>query len=172
MTVTLYAGSFDPPTLGHMDIITRAARVSSQLIVGIGHNPNKRPFLPVDTRVQLLRDEIAAQQLMTNTHARVEVEVFTTATVAFARERGVTALIRGLRGVGDLDRERGLAEVNRVNGFDTLIFSQLVSIVISRRNWYEKLSLPISASISWSRQWWQTYSGSFLLTRMPLLKRT
>jgi pantetheine-phosphate adenylyltransferase len=115
VTVALYAGSFDPPTLGHLDIIARAAKVSSKLMIGVGVNPHKKAFLPAETRMELLRAECRGMGL-----DNTEVVAFEGATVRFAKERGINTLVRGLRGSGDLDRERGLAEINRTNGFDTL----------------------------------------------------
>jgi pantetheine-phosphate adenylyltransferase len=111
----LYAGSFDPPTLGHIDIITRAAEASERLVVGVGVNPAKRAFQEIDERLDLIRAECADAGL-----ANVTVEAFSGATVDFAREHDIHLLVRGLRGFADLDRERGLAELNRANGFETV----------------------------------------------------
>ena len=80
MTTALYAGSFDPPTLGHLDIIKRSAQVCDEVIVGIGYNPNKKPFLALETRIALLQDEAKDNGL-----DNVRVEAFTGATVEYAR---------------------------------------------------------------------------------------
>jgi pantetheine-phosphate adenylyltransferase len=109
----LYAGSFDPPTLGHLDIIRRAARVCDTLIVGIGRNPEKQAVFSVEQRVRLLRLECADI-------VNIQVEVISGATVDFARQQQVTVLIRGLRTYIDLVHERAMAEVNRANGFESL----------------------------------------------------
>jgi len=111
----LYAGSFDPPTLGHIDIIIRAAEASERLVVGVGRNPAKRPFLGVEERIDLITAECEERSL-----DNVTVEAFDGATVDFARSHDIQLLVRGLRGFADLDRERGLAEINRVNGFETV----------------------------------------------------
>jgi len=111
----LYAGSFDPPTLGHVDIIARAAASSERLVVGVGINPAKRAFLPTEERCDLIRAECKDAGL-----ANVSVEAFSGATVDFARHHDIHLLVRGLRGFADLDRERGLAEINRANGFETV----------------------------------------------------
>lgn len=115
MIAALYAGSFDPPTLGHIDIILRAADACERLVVGVGRNPAKRPFIDVDERIELIRAECTDQGL-----SNVTVESFDGATVDFARQHDIHLLVRGLRGFADLERERGLAEINRVNGFETM----------------------------------------------------
>jgi len=136
MIAALYAGSFDPPTLGHLDIIHRAAEASERLVVGVGLNPNKKPFLPAEVRVELIVAEVKDMGL-----DNVTVKGFSGATVDFAREYDIHLLVRGLRGFADLDRERGLAEINSANGFETVfmlarsshthISSQLVREVIA-----------------------------------------
>ena len=115
MIAALYAGSFDPPTLGHIDIITRAAEASERLVVGVGVNPAKKGFLPTEDRCELIRSECADAGL-----DNVAIEAFSGATVDFARKHDIHLLVRGLRGFADLDRERGLAEINRANGFETV----------------------------------------------------
>lgn len=110
----LYAGSFDPPTLGHMDIIERAAAICDRLIVGVGANPGKPPFLSAEIRCDLVKGDCKERGL-----DNVEVVAFQGATVELARERNVDVLYRGMRGSIDVDRERGLAAVNRGNGVDT-----------------------------------------------------
>ena len=137
MKSALYAGSFDPLTLGHLDVIIRAARQCDRLVVGIGVNPNKKKaFLPVEERVALIKADCADRGI-----DNVTVESFTGATVDFAKSHDITTLIRGLRNDQDLDRERGLAEINGANGFETVfllarskhshISSQLVREVIT-----------------------------------------
>jgi pantetheine-phosphate adenylyltransferase len=113
--IALYAGSFDPPHLGHIELVRRAAAVSTRLIVGVAVNPAKTPFLPAEVRVALLRAACADLPQLT-------VETYAGATVAFARARGVQVLIRGLRTAVDAEFERGLAAVNRqAGGIETLL---------------------------------------------------
>lgn len=109
----LYAGSFDPPHLGHIDIIRRAARVCDHLVVGIAGNPEKKPYLPAMARAEVIHAECAAL-------ANVDVVQYTGATVAWARANGMQALVRGLRTASDLENEAPMAAVNRANGFETL----------------------------------------------------
>lgn len=109
----LYAGSFDPPHLGHIDVIKRAARVCDQLVVAVAGNPEKKPFLPAMARTEILRAECSALR-------NVEIVQYSGATVHWARSNGVQALVRGLRSATDLENEAPLATVNRINGFETI----------------------------------------------------
>jgi pantetheine-phosphate adenylyltransferase len=120
----LYPGSFDPPHLGHLDLIRRAARLCDDLIIGVAENPDKRPFLSAERRVLLLQAECAALRA-------VRVVSYRGATTAFAAAQGCAVLIRGVRGAHDLEAEQAMAEVNRSNGLDTLLLpssSQLIHI--------------------------------------------
>lgn len=147
-TAGLFAGSFDPPTLGHRDIIVRAAALCTPLWIGIGRNPHKRPMLTIDTRLELLRAECAAGGLAAE---QVRVAAFDGATVHFARAQGLRVLIRGLRGSGDLNAERGMAEVNRMNGLDTVfLLAQSAHSHLSSQLVREaaKVGLPLDGLVS------------------------
>lgn len=109
----LYPGSFDPPHLGHLDLIRRAAAQVDHLVVGVALNPDKRPLLSAEQRIALLTT--LARELK-----NVSAIAYAGATVAFAKAQGCTVLIRGLRNAADLDAEFGMAQVNRANGLDTL----------------------------------------------------
>lgn len=111
--IALYPGSFDPPHLGHLDVIRRAAALVQRLVVAVAANPDKRVFLPVERRVALLTGLCADL-------GNVTIATFTDATVHFARRQGCDALVRGLRSGADLDHERPMAIINRANGFDSL----------------------------------------------------
>lgn len=111
--IALYPGSFDPPHLGHLDIIRRAASMVQRLVVAVATNPDKRPFLPAERRVALLTALCADCP-------QVTVTSFGDATVHAARRLGCDALVRGLRSGADLDHERPMAIINKANGFDTL----------------------------------------------------
>ena len=103
--IGVYIGSFDPPTLGHLDIVRRAARLVDRLIIGVGSNSAKTGLFDTDERVALLRDETAGI-------AKVEVCAFDGLAVDFAREVGAQVIVRGLRGGGDLDYESRMAGMN------------------------------------------------------------
>ncbi len=110
----LFPGSFDPPHLGHADLIARSARLFTRLTVAIATNPDKKSFLPLARRLDLLR-ALAAP------HANVDIASYDGATAAFARARGCVALLRGLRDGRDLTYEAGMAAVNReAGGVDTV----------------------------------------------------
>ncbi|MBA3708810.1 MAG: pantetheine-phosphate adenylyltransferase [Planctomycetes bacterium] len=111
--ILLYPGSFDPPHLGHLDLIRRAASLAEQVVVGVGVNPDKQSLLGDRVREQLLRDACAA-------HANVRVATYTGATLAFARSLGARALLRGIRGGTDLENETTMATIHRRLGLDTV----------------------------------------------------
>ncbi|TAM10768.1 MAG: pantetheine-phosphate adenylyltransferase [Nevskiaceae bacterium] len=104
--IAAYSGTFDPPTLGHLDIIERASHMFPKLIVAVGLNPSKRPAFTLEERCELVQR--AAAELK-----NVEVLGFEGLVVDFARENGVTVLVRGVRTVGDVDYEKQMAVMNR-----------------------------------------------------------
>ena len=102
----VYPGSFDPPTLGHLDIVERGARLFDHLIVAVGRNSSKEPFLSAEERVGALRESCAHLP-------NVEVEAFDGLLVEYVRLRGAKSIVRGLRAVADFEYELGVAMVNR-----------------------------------------------------------
>lgn len=102
----LYAGSFDPVTLGHEDIIRRGAAIFERVTVAIGVNPEKQPLFPPEQRVAML------QQVLGDL-PNVQVECFTGLTIDFAREQGAAVMLRGVRTVSDMDAEFSLALANQ-----------------------------------------------------------
>lgn len=112
--IALYAGSFDPPHLGHVDLITRAAAVSDRLLVAIARDPDKQQAWPIDQRLGWLRRLCAG-------NAKVAVVTYEGATVAFARAQGISVLVRGLRNHADFETEQVIATINRQNGCETLL---------------------------------------------------
>ena len=101
----VYAGSFDPPTLGHVDLVRRAARVFDRVTIAVGINPEKQPLFTPDERVDLLRSVCALPN--------VEVRSFDGLTVEFVRELGAGVLVRGVRTVSDIEAEATLTLANR-----------------------------------------------------------
>ena len=106
MTVALYPGSFDPITNGHLDIVTRASKLFSKLIIGVYDTPAKDLLFNTKERVELVRKSIAH---LPNT----EVTAFSGLVVNFAREIGAQAMVRGLRTSTDFDREFDMAMMNK-----------------------------------------------------------
>jgi pantetheine-phosphate adenylyltransferase len=101
----LYPGSFDPVTLGHLDIITRAAGIFERVVVGVLVNAEKKGAFPMEERVAMLKK--AAADL-----PQVEVLPFSGLTVDLCRQLDIRVLVRGLRGPGDLESEMRMAKVN------------------------------------------------------------
>jgi pantetheine-phosphate adenylyltransferase len=104
--IAIYPGSFDPPTLGHLDVIERASRLFDRLIIGVGVNSSKSSFLTMDERVEAL------QACVTHLHG-VEVMLFQGLLIDFVRAHNARAIVRGLRATADFDYEFQMAMVNR-----------------------------------------------------------
>ena len=106
----VYPGTFDPVTNGHMDIISRAARVVDALIVGVAINAGKGPLFSLDERVEMVAEEI---KLAANTkNCRVEVRSFGGLLTNFAASCGASLIIRGLRAVTDFEYEFQMTGMN------------------------------------------------------------
>ena len=108
--VALYPGTFDPITNGHLDIITRAARLVDRLVIGVAVNVGKGPIFPLEERVELVRAEVAP--VAEKAGIIVEVRPFSALLIDFAREVGAQMIVRGLRAVSDFDYEFQMAGMN------------------------------------------------------------
>jgi pantetheine-phosphate adenylyltransferase len=106
--VAFYPGSFDPVTLGHMDLIARALHLFDKVIVGVGVHPGKTPMFSADERIAMLKAEIAAL----GAGATVDVVPFDNLAVDAAIQNGAVALLRGVRDGTDLDYEMQMAGMN------------------------------------------------------------
>jgi len=104
--VAVYTGTFDPPTLGHLDLIRRAMRLADRLVIGVANNSSKSPFFTMEQRVALLRQEVAAIE------GDIEIREFEGLAVNFARAVGARFIVRGLRSGSDLDYESPMAAMN------------------------------------------------------------
>lgn len=108
MTRTVvYPGTFDPITLGHMDLIERGLRQFDKVIVAVAASPKKKPLFSLEQRVALVRE-------VTQGMGNVEVDGFRNLLVDFARTKGAFTILRGLRVVSDFEYEFQLANMNRV----------------------------------------------------------
>lgn len=105
-----YSGSFDPVTLGHTDVIERAARLVDRLVIGIGVHPGKAPMFDADERCALL--EHAVEPIRKRTGTEIAVETFSNLAVLAAAGHGACMIIRGLRDGTDLDYEMQMAGMN------------------------------------------------------------
>jgi pantetheine-phosphate adenylyltransferase len=104
--LAIYPGSFDPPTLGHLDVIERASRMFDELIVTIGVNSSKKPMLSVEERTEALTS--ATQHL-----GNVKISEFSGLLVNYAQSVGAKSIVRGLRATADFEYEFQMAMVNR-----------------------------------------------------------
>ena len=104
--VALYAGSFDPITNGHADLIRRSLSFVDRLIVGVAVNVSKQPLFSTEERMALIRSAVEDDP-------RVEVRAFRGLVVDFAKEIGVSVVLRGLRAVADFEYEYQMALMNR-----------------------------------------------------------
>jgi len=107
MNIAIYPGSFDPLTLGHMDVIKRAASMFNNLLVSVLNNKEKSPLFSVEERVKILTEA-------TKDMANVRVDSFSGLLVNYAREQDAHIIVRGLRAITDFDYELQLAQTNRV----------------------------------------------------------
>ena len=105
--IGVYPGTFDPITLGHMDIIRRGAKLVDRLIIGVTTNPSKSPMFSVDERMAMVRREVA------EIGSAIEVVSFDALLMKFAQDQGASIIIRGLRAVADFEYEYQMAGMNQ-----------------------------------------------------------
>lgn len=118
MKIAVYPGSFDPVTLGHLDVMKRSASLVDQLIVGVLQNNKKNPLFSVEERVKILMQA-------TKDISNIRVESFSGLSIDFARKCNAQFLVRGLRAITDFDYELQMAQTNRVlaPGIDTIFLT-------------------------------------------------
>jgi pantetheine-phosphate adenylyltransferase len=107
MKTAVYPGTFDPITLGHMDIIRRGAKLADRLVIGVTTNPSKSPMFSVEERMAMVRREVAGIP------AEIEVVSFDSLLMDFAEREGATVIVRGLRAVADFEYEYQMAGMNQ-----------------------------------------------------------
>jgi pantetheine-phosphate adenylyltransferase len=105
-TIAIYPGSFDPLTSGHVDIIRRGSHVFERIVVGILLNLDKSPLFTVAERVDIAREVFAG-------YSNVEVDTFAGLLVEYARRKGASVIVRGLRAISDFEYEMQMALMNR-----------------------------------------------------------
>ena len=106
MRTALYPGTFDPITLGHLDVLNRASRIFDKVIIGVALNEEKEPVISFDRRTQLISENLKDLP-------NIEIRSFDGLVVDFAKEIEAVALIRGLRAVSDFEYELQMAKMNR-----------------------------------------------------------
>lgn len=149
MGKALFAGTFDPFTLGHKSIVDRTLSVADEIIIAIGVNPNKQTMFTLDERIIYINKVFADNPRITVTH-------YEGLTTDFARSIGADFLVRGVRYVKDFEYERQIADVNRqISGIETILlfteeqYANISSSIIRELISYGKdvtqfLPLPIS----------------------------
>jgi len=103
--IGIYPGTFDPVTYGHIDIIKRALKIFSKVIIAISDNPEKKPLFSMEERIEMLKESFKGLD--------VEVEYFTGLLVDYAKKKNCKLIIRSMRAVSDFDYEFQMASVNR-----------------------------------------------------------
>lgn len=107
MRTGVYPGTFDPITLGHMDIIRRGAHLVDRLVIGVTTNPSKSPMFTVEERMAMVRREIASIE------GEIEIVSFDSLLMDFAEREGASLILRGLRAVADFEYEYQMAGMNQ-----------------------------------------------------------
>ncbi len=135
IVIAIYPGSFDPITLGHLDIIQRGSRLFAQVIVAVVRNPNKNPLFTVQKRLEQIR-------LCTKHLANVEVDAFDGLTVNYAQMREAQVLLRGLRAISDFEVELQMAHTNKT------LSHQIETVFFATSNEYSFLSSSVVKEIA------------------------
>lgn len=101
----LFPGSFDPITIGHVDVITRSLDLFDRIIVGVGHNTAKQYMFPIEKRTEWIRNSF-------NDYSQIEVQSYSGLTVDFCKKVNARFILRGLRTSADFEFERAIAQMN------------------------------------------------------------
>ena len=133
--IAVYPGSFDPITLGHLDLIQRGSRLFDEVIVAVLRNPNKTPLFTVQQRIDQIR-------LTTKHLPNVEVDSFDGLTVNYAQMRQAQVLLRGLRAVSDFEIELQMAHTNKT------LSTQIETVFLATSNEYSFLSSSVVKEIA------------------------
>lgn len=105
--IALFPGTFDPITVGHLNILERALNMFDEIIIGIGHNSNKSTLFPLDQRIQWIKEIV-------KDYSHVTVAPYEGLTVDFCKEINANYIIRGLRNMSDFDYEKNIAQMNKL----------------------------------------------------------
>ncbi len=104
--IAVFPGSFDPFTIGHHSVVSRAAPLFDKIIIAIGYNTGKKSYLTLENRIRLIRDVF-------HSNPKIEVDHYETLTVDYCFRVGATYLLRGLRTAADFEYERAIGQVNK-----------------------------------------------------------
>ena len=106
MRIAIYPGTFDPITLGHLDLIERASKLFDRVILAVAHSERKKPLFSLDERIDLSQRTLAHL-------SNIEAKPYSTLTVKFAQENNARFVLRGVRAIADFEYELQLANMNR-----------------------------------------------------------
>ncbi len=109
--IGLYPGTFDPVTLGHLDIINRAVKLVDELVIGVATNPSKSPLFSLEERITMVTHE--SEPLAGDGRAKITVQTFDTLLIKFAEQIGASVIVRGLRAVSDFEYEFQMVAMNQ-----------------------------------------------------------
>ncbi len=133
--IAIYPGSFDPITLGHLDIIERGARLFDKVVVAVLCNPSKQPWFTIDQRVEQITHS-------TKHIGNVEVDSFVGLTVEYARMRHANVLLRGLRVLSDFEKELQMAHTNKT------LWANMETVFLATSNEYSFLSSSVVKEVA------------------------
>ncbi|MGF1514829.1 MAG: pantetheine-phosphate adenylyltransferase [Elainellaceae cyanobacterium] len=133
--IAVYPGSFDPITLGHLDIIERASRIYNHVVVAVLTNPSKTPLFTVQQRLRQI-------ELSTASLSNVEVDSFNGLTVVYVRARQAQVILRGLRAVSDFEMELQMAHTNKT------LSEQIETVFLATSNEYSFLSSSVVKEVA------------------------
>jgi len=133
--LAIYPGTFDPITLGHLDIIERAVSIFDEVLVSVGRNIGKQPLFSVEDRIEMIERTTAHLE-------NVKVTYFDGLIVEYARKQGAVAMIRGLRAMSDFEFEFQMALVNRT------LYPDLVQVFLMPHEAYTHLNSTIVREVS------------------------
>lgn len=134
MKIALFPGSFDPVTKAHVDILKRSLPLFDKVVVGIGLNSNKAPFLSVETRKAMLKAVFANEP-------KVDIQTYKGLTVEYCKSIHATYMIRGIRTVSDFEYEKAIAQMNHA------LVPEIESIFIVSKPGYSSISSTIVRDI-------------------------
>ncbi|MBI9056373.1 MAG: pantetheine-phosphate adenylyltransferase [Labilibaculum sp.] len=109
--IAIFPGSFDPFTIGHESIVTRALPLFDKIIISIGYNSEKRQFFPIEKRIQWIKEAF-------HNNPKIEVETFSGLTVEYCQTKNAKFILRGLRTAADFEYERAIAQINKKMAYE------------------------------------------------------
>lgn len=135
MSLAIYPGSFDPITKGHIDVLKKAAKIFDKVIIAVSVNPSKTGMFTLEERVEMIKQSIEGLE-------KVEVDSFTGLTAEYARSKGASAIIRGLRAVSDFEYEMQMAQMNNS------IYDEIETVFLVPKSKYNFISSSIVKEVS------------------------